>query len=167
MAKSAHKSPAPRKQTTEPTPLPTLAKITNNQEEEGNSGLSEVKLSGSNVNMSDMPTSQPKKIDNNNNKATHSHPVENNIDTRSQPLTLENKEEIKELLRNGMKPKKISEELQPEYPNHQITATRIYELGKRTKNQKTPEDTLVQQLLESLADSSFLNKTKYNKDGDI
>ncbi|KAI7935230.1 hypothetical protein MJO28_016868 [Puccinia striiformis f. sp. tritici] len=66
-----------------------------------------------------------------------------------------------------MKPKKISEELQPEYPNHQITATRIYELGKRTKNQKTPEDTLVQQLLESLADSSFLNKTKYNKDGDI
>ncbi|KNE87987.1 hypothetical protein PSTG_18619, partial [Puccinia striiformis f. sp. tritici PST-78] len=66
-----------------------------------------------------------------------------------------------------MKPKKIREELQPEYPNHQITATRIYELGKQTKNQKTPEDTLVQQLLESLADSNFLNKTKYNKDGDI
>ncbi|POV97245.1 hypothetical protein PSHT_14668, partial [Puccinia striiformis] len=34
---------------TKPTPLPTLAKITNNQEEEGSSGLSEVKLSGSNT----------------------------------------------------------------------------------------------------------------------
>ncbi|KNE90925.1 hypothetical protein PSTG_15620 [Puccinia striiformis f. sp. tritici PST-78] len=101
------------------------------------------------------------------NSSAHNHPVENNIDTSSQPLTLEIKEEIKQLLRNGMKPEKISEELQPEYPNHQITAARIYKLGKEIKNQKTPEDTLVQQLLESLADSSFFNETKYNKDGDI
>ncbi|KAI9613414.1 hypothetical protein H4Q26_010017 [Puccinia striiformis f. sp. tritici PST-130] len=91
----------------------------------------------------------------------------NNIDTSSQPLTLEIKEEIKELLRNGMKPKKIGEELQPEYPNHQITAAQIYELGKQIKNQKTPENSLVQQLRESLAESSFFNETKYNKDGDI
>ncbi|POW03483.1 hypothetical protein PSTT_11097 [Puccinia striiformis] len=97
----------------------------------------------------------------------HNHPEENNIDTSSQPLTLEIKEEIKELLRNGMKPKKIGEELQPEYPNHQITAARIYELGKQIKNQKTPENSLVQQLRESLAESSFFNETKYNKDGDI
>ncbi|KAI7964577.1 hypothetical protein MJO29_002675 [Puccinia striiformis f. sp. tritici] len=94
----------------------------------------------------------------------HNHPEENNIDTSSQPLTLEIKEEIKELLRNGMKPKKIGEELQPEYPNHQITAARIYELGKQIKNQKTPENSLVQQLRESLAESSFFNETKYNKD---
>ncbi|POV97004.1 hypothetical protein PSTT_15320 [Puccinia striiformis] len=66
-----------------------------------------------------------------------------------------------------MKPKKIGEELQPEYPNHQITAARINELGKQIKNQKTPENSLVQQLRESLAESSFFNETKYNKDGDI
>ncbi|POW05710.1 hypothetical protein PSTT_09449, partial [Puccinia striiformis] len=97
----------------------------------------------------------------------HDHPVEKNIDTTSQPPTLEIKEEIKELPRNGMKPKRISVELQSEYPNHQITAAQIYELGKQIKNRKTPQDSLVQQLCESLADSSFLNETKCNKDGDI
>ncbi|KAI9619477.1 hypothetical protein H4Q26_014239 [Puccinia striiformis f. sp. tritici PST-130] len=70
MAKSAHTSAAPRKQATKPTPLPTRAKITNNQEKEESSSLSEVELSESNVEFSDMPTSQPKKIDNNNNKGT-------------------------------------------------------------------------------------------------
>ncbi|POW05699.1 hypothetical protein PSTT_09464, partial [Puccinia striiformis] len=89
----------------------------------------------------------------------HNHPEENNIDTSSQPLTLEIKEEIKELLRNGMEPKKIGEELQPEYPNHQITAARIYELGKQIKNQKTPKF--------PRPTAPFFNETKYNKDGDI
>ncbi|POW19852.1 hypothetical protein PSHT_04230 [Puccinia striiformis] len=263
MAKSAHTSAASRKQTTKPTPLPTRAKITNSQEKEESSSLSGFESSESDVEFRDMPTSQPKKIDNNNNKKlepvkiakislviprstpenpsensnepifhiqpppqeifqdqqectqsiqqfalnrgylikirnscptntfyrcsrggsasqnehkdrksknpatsqligcpfeaklifqpasnnwlftctnpAHNHPEENNIDTSSQPLTLEIKEEIKELLRNGMKPKKIGEELQPEYPNHQITAARIYELGKQIKNQKTPK----------------------------
>ncbi|KAI9603487.1 hypothetical protein KEM48_001442 [Puccinia striiformis f. sp. tritici PST-130] len=191
MAKSTHTSAAPRKQSTKPTPLPTRAKITNNQEKEESSSLFEVKSSESNVEFSDMPTSQPKKTDNNNrtvaqqthstdalasqnehkdrklkNPATsqligcpfdakvifqpdsnnwlftctnpaHNHPVENNIDTSNQPLTLEIKEEMKELLRNGMKPKKISEGLQPGYPNHQITAARIYELGKQIKTPET------------------------------
>ncbi|KAI9601362.1 hypothetical protein H4Q26_001178 [Puccinia striiformis f. sp. tritici PST-130] len=68
MAKSTHTSAAPRKQSTKPTPLPTRAKITNNQEKEESSSLFEVKSSESNVEFSDMPTSQPKKTDNNNSK---------------------------------------------------------------------------------------------------
>ncbi|POW22337.1 hypothetical protein PSHT_01406, partial [Puccinia striiformis] len=97
----------------------------------------------------------------------HNHPVEkNNIDTSSQPLTLEIKEEIKELLRNGMKPKKISEELPPEYPNHQSLQLKIMN-WKTNQKPEPPEDSLVQQLRESLADSSLFNETKYNKDGDI
>ncbi|POW09355.1 hypothetical protein PSTT_06913, partial [Puccinia striiformis] len=156
MAKSTHTSAAPRKQSTKPTPLPTRAKITNNQEKEESSSLFEVKSSESNVEFSDMPTSQPKKTDNNNTKKSEKKneeivkPVEK-LDKKSEPVKIAKK------MKDCNQGIQITKSLQLEFMN----------LENKSKPQKPPEDSLVQQLRESLADSSFFNETKYNKDGDI
>ncbi|POW05907.1 hypothetical protein PSHT_10592 [Puccinia striiformis] len=110
MAKSTHTSAAPRKQTTK-GPLPTRAKITHNQQKEESSSLSEVESSESDVEFSDMSTSQPKKMDNNKNKLDKT-PKKTEIPIKSTNNVPENpKKSTKKIPENTNKStKKIPEE---------------------------------------------------------
>ncbi|POW17760.1 hypothetical protein PSHT_06304, partial [Puccinia striiformis] len=183
MAKSTHTSAAPRKQSTKPTPLPPVPKSPTTKKKRKVAVYLRLNRVNLMLNSVTCPLASLKKriiiIKILKNQPKKCQKIPRNLPKNTRRIIKKTKKSEKkneeivkpvEKLDKKSEPVKIAKKMKDCNQGIQITKSLQLEfmnLENKSKPQKPPEDSLVQQLRESLADSSFFNETKYNKDGDI